>query len=115
MKNFLENRYKYAKILATVATVSVGIYGLLTFLNPPDFVLLPFVLVWLVGTIGAYLCGGLVTAIKMALSIGKWGWLVVPFPIDIATGLGSIIMALVAFLFVPIIPVMKAEKEYGVR
>lgn len=112
MQNFLENRYKYAKLLAIVGMAVEGIFFLLTYVNLPDFIYNVLAVVWIGCTIGAYVCGGLVTAIKMALNIGKWGWLVVPFPIDIATGLGTMFIALVVFFLAPIVPVCKAEKEY---
>lgn len=40
----------------------------------------------------SYFFGGIKTAVKMAGKIAKWGWIILPFPYDIVTGL-------VAFLF----------------
>lgn len=56
----------------------------------------------------SYIFGGFGNAIKMAVKISKWGWFVVPFPYDILTFIISFIFAIVAFLYVPIIPVRKA-------
>lgn len=115
MKNFLENRYTYAKLLAIIGMAAGGIFYLLTLIDLPEFLYYPLAIVWIGGTIGAYLCGGLFKAVKMAVNIAKWGWLLVPvFPIDIAIGLGVGFMGLMMFIFVPIIPIYKAEKEYGV-
>lgn len=35
----------------------------------------------------SYIFGGLLTAIKMAWEIAKWGWVAVPFPLSIASGI----------------------------
>ena len=59
----------------------------------------------------SYVFGGLTTAIKMAGSIAAWGWRIVPFPYDIMTFMIALIFALIAFVFLPIIPVRKAYKQ----
>ena len=61
--------------------------------------------------IASYFFGGFGTAIKMAGKIAKWGWIIVPFPIDLLTFVVTFIFAIYAFLFLPIIPVRKAYKE----
>lgn len=61
--------------------------------------------------LASYIFGGLGTAIKMAGKIAKWGWIVVPFPYDLITGFASFAFAIVAFIFLPIIPIRKAYKE----
>lgn len=35
----------------------------------------------------SYFFGGIKTAVKMAGKIAKWGWIILPFPYDIVTGL----------------------------
>lgn len=47
--------------------------------------------------------GGFGTAVKWALKVGQIGWLIVPFPIDIVTGVCGIIAAIVGFFFFPIV------------
>ena len=37
----------------------------------------------------SYFFGGFGTAVRMAGKIAKWGWLIVPFPYDIVTGMVS--------------------------
>lgn len=59
----------------------------------------------------SYVFGGFGKAIKMAGSIAKWGWLVVPFPYDLTTLALAFVVAVIAFFFLPIIPVRKAYKE----
>lgn len=59
----------------------------------------------------AYIFGGLLTAIKMAGRIAKWGWIIVPFPMDIFTFMMAFVLAIVVFFFLPIIPIRKAYKE----
>lgn len=63
------------------------------------------------GALVSYLFGGFGTAVKMASKIAKWGWFVVPFPLDIITFITAFIITIYVFLFLPIIPVRKAYKE----
>lgn len=51
------------------------------------------------------IAGGFGKALKTAFGIAKFGWLILPFPIDIITGMFSFVFALLAFLFLPIIMV----------
>ncbi len=48
------------------------------------------------------LAGGFAKAITSALALGKIGWFIVPFPIDIATGIATFGFALLLFLFMPV-------------
>ena len=59
----------------------------------------------------AYVFGGFGTAVRIAASIAKWGWLVVPFPADIATFAIAFVVSVYVFLFLPIIPIRKAYNE----
>lgn len=59
----------------------------------------------------SYVFGGFGTAVKMAGKIAKWGWLILPFPYDIMTGVVSFCFSIIIFICVPIIPVRKAYKE----
>ena len=110
----MTNKYTIAKIIAAVASV-LGVVALLNF-----FGILPL------GNLGdicgglavilslvAYVFGGFGQAVKSAVGIAKWGWVVTPFPIDIFTFIISAVAGLVFFLFLPIIPVMKAAKEHA--
>lgn len=112
MSNLMENRFTFAKIIAAVASV-FGVLALANFFGIMDLgtfgeismgiaVLLSF---------AAYILGGFGQALKSAAGIAKWGWVVTPFPIDILTFIISAAAAIVFFLLLPIIPVMKAAKE----
>ena len=59
----------------------------------------------------SYIFGGLLTAIKMAWKIGKWGWFVVPFPWDLVAFPCTFLLGLVIFVMLLIIPIRKAYKE----
>ena len=64
-----------------------------------------------VKNIVSYFFGGFGTAVKMAGKIAKWGWLIVPFPYDIVTGVVSFFISIMVFIGLPIIPIRKAYKE----
>ena len=59
----------------------------------------------------SYFFGGFGTAVRMAGKIAKWGWLIVPFPYDIVTGMVSFFISIMVFIGLPIIPIRKAYKE----
>ena len=60
--------------------------------------------IWMIGLVVGYvLGGGLKGAIGFALKLGKFGWLIIPFPFDIMTGMLSIGLAFLLFLFCPAI------------
>lgn len=110
----MTNKYTIAKIIAAVASV-LGVVALLNFFgilqlgNLGDICGGLAVILSLV----AYVFGGFGQAVKTAVGIAKWGWVATPFPIDILTFLISAVAALVFFLLLPIIPVMKAAKEHA--
>ncbi|MBR4342923.1 MAG: hypothetical protein IKP88_09515 [Lachnospiraceae bacterium] len=62
----------------------------------------------------AYCFGGLLTALKMALGIAKWG-ILAGFPTCIALVPFTAILAILALIFLPIIPVRKAYIEHRVE
>lgn len=103
------NRLKIAQYIALGATL-LSVAGVILSSRFPNFG------GWIcffgiVAGIAAYLFGGLGKALAIAGKIAKWGWLVIPFPFDIITGICAFIMALIVLLFVPIIPVRMAYKE----
>lgn len=111
-----ENRYTIAKILAAIGTICGVLIWLiiLKIINIESLSFLENVIGygWLISTCLAYIFGGLVTAIKMAFGIAKWGWIAFPFPGDIFMFVLSLAFALLSFIFLPIIPVIKASYEY---
>ncbi len=104
------NRLQIAQYIALGATVLSVIGGIAGGLSGSTFGTILMAIGFIAGLI-SYIFGGLGTAIKMAGGIAKWGWIVVPFPYDIMTFIMSFMFAIIAFVFLPIIPVRKAYKE----
>ena len=105
---FIMKRLKIAQYIAMAATIMSVISWMVGTHTEMGMVLMFF------GTLGAlvsYLFGGFGTAVKIASKIAKWGWFVVPFPLDIITFIVAFIVTIYVFLFLPIIPVRKAYKE----
>lgn len=70
------------------------------------------IIIGILGAIVSYILGGgLGKALSIAGKILKWGWLLVPFPFNLVTGLGGFLYAIIAMVFLPIIPVRMACKE----
>lgn len=63
----------------------------------------------------SYFFGSFKYALKMAAGIAKWGWLIMPFPIDLFTFTVAFLYAMILFIFFPIIPARKAYKENCMR
>lgn len=60
----------------------------------------------------SYVLGGLGTALKKVWKIAVTGWYLVPiFPADVCVFFVTMGMALLVFLYFPIIPIMMAYKE----
>ena len=117
IKNIWKDRYNFALYISLAASVLNGI-GLLTFGAEGSALNMLGALALFFGiglTLCAYLLGGLWTAVKSALGIAKWGWLVVPFPYDLATGLAAFVFALVVLFLFPIVPICKARREHQTR
>ena len=106
------NRLKIAQYIALGATVLMALGFCLYKFAGASFGMTLMGFALFVGLV-SYLFGGLGTAIKMALGIAKWGWVVAPFPISLITILASFMFAIVAFICLPIIPVRKAYQESG--
>ncbi len=67
-------------------------------------------------SIAAYIItGSLLRIIDSASTLGKIGWLIMPFPLDIATGMATVMAAMIIFLFCPtlfiLISMWKNKKE----
>ena len=88
--------------IATALTVFgfLGLYSGVRFLQVAgDFMALCAPVLAIVSYI---IAGGFGKALKIAFGIAKFGWLILPFPIDIITGMFSFVFAFLAFLFLPI-------------
>ncbi len=104
------NRLKIAQYIALGATACSVIGVILGGMSGSNFGSTLMGIGFIVGLV-SYIFGGLGTAIKMAGGIAKWGWLVVPFPYDLMTFIVAFMFAVIAFFFLPIIPIRKAYKE----
>ena len=115
IKNIWKNRYNIARYIALAAT-GLSVFSVVMMLATDHAGIWPLFLGFgVVLSCCAYIFGGLWTAIKAALKIAGWGWLVVPFPYDIATGIAAFGFALIAFFLLPIIPVSRALREHEAR
>ena len=89
--------------------------GILTQADRVDFIdvitLIPIV-IGFIALLTAYILGGLGEALKSSFKIGVCGWLIVPFPVDIFTGIATMLYALEILVLIPIIPVRKSCKRY---
>lgn len=115
MKSFWKNRYVHAQRIALAATPLsvIGFIGIIGSMDGEMVAIWPILFVLgMALTCVAYLLGGLLTAIKCALKIAKWGWIIIPFPYDLVTGFLAFFAGLLVFLLVPIIPVRKAYLEH---
>lgn len=104
------NRLQIAQYIALGATAFSVVGFMLSSMAGLDFGMV-LMMIGFIGGLASYIFGGLLTAIRMAGGIAKWGWFVVPFPYDLMTFFIALILALIAFIFLPIIPVRKAYKE----
>ena len=107
-------KLKIALIIAAIATIC----SIIAFkFSKHEALSNVFFVIAVVGAIASYILGGGINiAIKWALKIGKIGWFILPFPIDIATGLFAILFSLLSFFFLPVIFVAlnyyQANKDY---
>jgi hypothetical protein len=116
IKQVWKDRYTYAQYIAVVATFFNGLGVIaLKLSEKSDWWMLLGGLTLVIGialTLCAYCLGGLWTAVKAALNIAKWGWLLVPFPYDLAIGLFAFMIAMMVLFLFPVVPVNKAIKDY---
>lgn len=105
------NRFKIAQNVAVIGLVLFWGSFILKSIFPAAYFLLPVLVYgWLLGIVAIFV-GGLGAACRMAKKIAIWGWVVVPFPMDIFTGLFSFFMAFWVLILFSIIPIHKAYKE----
>lgn len=109
MKQYI-NRYNIAMALAIIGTIlsAIGWVGLI---NSSESAA-AFITFGILIAMLSYIFGGLLTAIRMALSIAKWGIIFDRFPFNLLNVLAAFVLAILVFLSFPVIPVMKARKQY---
>ena len=118
-----QSRLDRCKIAVIVALVAQVIWVLMLFapgtLNKlPAFLQDVLSLVMFVGTLAAYIVGGGIKATvgfvwKMAKGISWIGWFLVPFPMDIITGIASFFIVLMFIPFVLLcVPLLGVAANY---
>ena len=120
MFNLLPTYKKVGLIASIIGTVLMTGGAFLRYLIPGAYkdssiiggIISVFVIIGFIATLVSYVTGGLVEAIKFAFRIGKWGWLIVPFPFDLLSGLITTLVAFYVLAAFPIIPVYKSCKKY---
>ncbi len=111
VKNQCEARLTRSKIALIIAGISTLF---LVCLHNID----AFFALGLLGAIASYIVGGgFRHMVRWAFNIAKFGWLVVPFPLDLCTGLLCMAFSLIAFMFVPVVFVflnyIQIRKDYN--
>lgn len=109
-------KIKLGMIIAGIATVS-SIIMVLT--SKIEIISNACFIISVIGAIVAYIIGGgFGSAVKFAVKLAKWGWFICPvFPIDILVFIVVLILAIIAFFFLPVIFVflhyrqVKADKD----
>ena len=104
------NRMKIAQYIALAAT-ALSVTGLLIAWKTGSTIGETVMVIGFLTGLVSYLFGGLLTAVRMSIGIAKWGWFILPFPYDIMTFILAFFAAVMAFVFLPIIPVRKAYLE----
>jgi hypothetical protein len=105
------NRLKIAQYIAMAATV-MSVAGFI--LESKDIGGGDYLIgLGLITGLVSYLFGGLFKMLGMAIGIAKWGLIAFPFPHNLMSFPVAFMLAVVAFIFLPIIPVRKAYLESG--
>ena len=93
-------RIKIGLLIAAVASLCT----ILAFVIPGDVSLGLFISLAVIGAIAAYIIGGgFSIALRAAKKLAFFGWFILPFPVDIATGLVTMIISVFAFFLFPLL------------
>lgn len=112
----MSTKWKVALILAGIGSV-LGVIAVIISCNSnrtshQDAISMWCYMIAVLLAIVSYILAGFGTAFRMAGKIAKWGWIIIPFPYDLLSGIMSFVFAIMAFFILPIIPVYKAYKTY---
>lgn len=107
-------RLKIAQFIALGATILSVIGAAIGGFGTSDFGMTLLVIGFFAGIV-SYCFGGLFKALSMAMKIAKWGWIAIPFPFGFFIFPVTFFVAIVALVFLPIIPVRKAYKESMIK
>ncbi len=107
------NRVKIGLIIAAVATL-ISIIGYKNDGTSLGSILL--FIGFICAMVSYIIGGGFMTAISWAVRIGKLGWIIMPFPVDIITGICAVVVSFIAFMFLPLVFVflsyVQTKKDY---
>ena len=109
MKQYF-TRYNIALVLAIIGSILSVIGWVGVFKGNDAFQV--YVVGGMFFALIAYIFGGLLTALKMAVSIAKWGIFFDSFPLNILNVLVAFVLAVIILLFLPVFPVLKARSQY---
>lgn len=115
MQKFNRIRYAIASGLSVLATIA-GIISLVLLFTKKD---LPgeaedyVYAAWILLTAATFVCGGLLTLIKIAWRCSAVGLSMAPIPANVFLWAIFFVFSAIGMLFVPIIPVSEAESIYG--
>ena len=70
---------------------------------------------WSITMCGYGVMIGLISYFFGGIKTAKWGWIILPFPYDIVTGLVAFFISIFVFMALPIIPIRKAYKEQSME
>ena len=84
----------------SAAATGLTAYGLLS--NGGEMATVYMMLAFLLAIPAYIIGGGFGKVLKTAANLGKFGWLIIPFPFDIVTGLFTFIIAVFALFCVPL-------------
>lgn len=107
-------RKQYRLFIGLAISLIASVFGVMSFTRSTVEYAIYAVLL----AIPAYIIGGgFGSALKMARNLAIFGWIIIPFPLDLVTGLTTLIVALLGFFMVPVLFVflnfVKHNKDYA--
>jgi hypothetical protein len=108
------NRITIAKILAVVASVmgAISVYHTSFGVEPTGFASLCMYISPLLAFASYCLCG-FFKALATPFSIAKWGFLIAPFPVNLAVVVLMFLLGILSIIYFPVVPVFKSAAELG--
>ena len=100
-----ENGQKMLKLIGLIAAfVSTAAIWIAMSADVNDILGEILCMIWLIGLVLGYVLGGGVKgAIGIAWKLAKFGWIIVPFPYDLMTGVMTLALAFLVFMLCPVL------------
>jgi hypothetical protein len=105
------DRLKIAQIIALGATLLIALGGVGLSASIGGALGETILSMGILASFVSYCFGGLLTALKIAGRIAKYGWFIVPFPYDIITFVFTFFVGIIVLFCLPIIPIRVAYNE----